>query len=48
MEKLTDRLGGWLIALAIALVGLPVWLVLRLLPFLAEWRRVDDVLAASR
>jgi hypothetical protein len=40
-------LGGWLIALAIALVALPVWLVLRLLPFLAEWRRVVDFLAAS-
>ena len=42
------QIGGWLITLAIALVGLPVWLVLRLLPFLAEWRRVVDLLAATR
>jgi hypothetical protein len=41
------EVGGWLIALAVALVGLPVWLVLRLLPFLAEWRRVASFLAAS-
>jgi hypothetical protein len=41
-------IGGWLIALAIGLVALPVWLVLRLQPFLAEWRRVIDFLAASR
>ncbi|MEO6212361.1 MAG: DUF2569 family protein [Vicinamibacterales bacterium] len=40
-------IGGWLIALAIALVALPVWLVLRLLPFLAEWRRVLDFLVTS-
>jgi hypothetical protein len=39
--------GGWLIALAFALVGFPVWLVLRLLPFLEEWRRVASFLAAS-
>jgi len=38
-------LGGWLIALAIALVALPVWLVIRLQPFLVEWRRVVDYLA---
>jgi Protein of unknown function (DUF2569) len=45
----TERtpLGGWLIALAIALVFLPAWLVLRLQPFLAEWRRVFDFLATS-
>jgi len=44
-----DRLGigGWLIALAIVLVALPVWLLLRLQPFLAEWSRVVDFLAAS-
>jgi len=44
-----DRLGigGWLIALAIVLVALPVWLMLRLQPFLAEWSRVVDFLAAS-
>ncbi len=38
-------IGGWLIALAILLVALPVWLVLRLQPFLAEWGRVIDFLA---
>jgi len=38
-------LGGWLIALAIVLVTLPIWLVLRLRPFLAEWGRVIDFLA---
>jgi hypothetical protein len=41
------KLGGWLIALAIVLAVLPVWLVLRLLPFLAEWRQVIDFLATS-
>jgi hypothetical protein len=39
------RVGGWLIALAVVLVTLPVWLLIRLRPFLAEWRRVVDVLA---
>jgi hypothetical protein len=39
--------GGWLIALAIVLVALPVWLLLRLQPFLTEWSRVVDVLSAS-
>jgi hypothetical protein len=39
--------GGWLIALAIVMAVLPVWLVLRLLPFLAEWRQVLDFLATS-
>jgi len=45
----TERpaVGGWLIALTIILVALPVWLVFRLLPFLAEWRRVVDFLATS-
>ena len=38
-------IGGWLIALAIALVALPVWLVMRLQSFLAEWGRVLDYLA---
>ena len=40
-------IGGLLIALAIVLVALPVWLLLRLQPFLAEWSRVIDFLAAS-
>src|SRR5687768_4601888 len=39
--------GGLLIALAIVLVALPVWLLLRLQPFLAEWSQVIDILAAS-
>jgi hypothetical protein len=42
------EVGGWLIVLAVALVGLPVWVVLRLLPFLAEWRRVVSFIAESR
>lgn len=37
--------GGWLLALATSLVALPVWLVIRLQPFLAEWGRVVDFLA---
>ena len=40
-------IGGWLIALAVALGALPVWLVIRLSPFLTEWRRVADLLATS-
>ena len=36
-----------MIALAIVLVALPVWLLFRLQPFLTEWSRVVDVLAAS-
>ena len=39
--------GGWLIALAMMLLALPVWLVLRLLPFLGEWRRVVNFLETS-
>jgi hypothetical protein len=38
-------LGGWLVALAVALIALPVWLVVRLQSFFAEWRRVVDYLA---
>ena len=41
----TPRVGGWLIALALVLVTLPVWLLLRLQPFLAEWIRVVGVLS---
>ena len=40
-------IGGWLIALGMVLLALPVWLVLRLLPFLAEWRRVVGFLKTS-
>ena len=39
------RVGGWLIALAIVLVMLPGWLLLRLQPFLAEWSRVIGLLS---
>lgn len=38
--------GGWLIAVCVALIATPVWLVLRLRPFLAEWRQVTDLLTA--
>jgi hypothetical protein len=38
------HVGGWLIALAFVLAALPVWLVVRLAPFLAEWRRVGTLL----
>ena len=47
-EVQRPQIGGWLIVLAVALVALPVWLVLRLMPFLAEWRRVYDLLAGLR
>ena len=52
-ERLTtadaDRrdVGGLLIGLAIVLVTLPVWLLLILQPFLAEWSVVARLLAAS-
>ena len=52
-ERLTtadaDRpdVGGLLIGLAIVLVALPVWLLLILQPFLAEWSVVARLLAAS-
>ena len=39
--------GGWLTALVFALTAAPVWLVIHLLPFLAEWRQVIDLLAAE-
>jgi hypothetical protein len=40
-------IGGWLIVLVFTLTAAPVWLVIRLLPFLAEWKRVIDLLAAE-
>lgn len=40
-------LDGWLIALPVVLVAAPVWLVLQLRPFLAEWRRVIDLIRTS-
>ena len=38
-------LGGWLYALAIVLVALPAWLVIRLQPFLADWERFRGFVA---
>lgn len=40
-------IGGWLTVLVFTLTAAPVWLVIRLLPFLAEWRRVIDLLVAE-
>jgi len=37
---------GWLIGLAVTLLAAPVWLLLRMQPFLAEWRRVIDLASA--
>ena len=37
---------GWLMALGLTLVAAPVWLLLRMQPFLAEWRRVVDLASA--
>ena len=39
--------GGWLIVMAIALAGLPIWMLLNVRDFLAEWRRIIEVGAAS-
>ena len=38
--------GGWLMALGLTLVAAPVWLLWRMQPFLAEWRRVMDLASA--
>jgi hypothetical protein len=39
--------GSWLTGLTITMVAAPMWLVARLLPFLAEWRRVIELMSAS-
>jgi hypothetical protein len=39
-------IGGWLIAVVVTLIGAPVLLVILLLPFLAEWQEVIDLLSA--
>jgi len=39
-------MGGWLMALSLTLVAAPVWLLLRMQPFLAEWRRVIELASA--
>lgn len=41
-------LDGWMIALAVVLVAVPVWLVLRLRPFFAWWREIAAVIERSR
>lgn len=46
-EEQRPSVGGWLTVLVFALTAAPVWLVIRLLPFLAEWRQVIDLLAAE-
>ena len=38
-------LAGWLPILTVVLIAVPIWLVVRLRPFLAEWRQVIDMLA---
>lgn len=43
----TPVVGGWLILLAVALVALPIWLILRVQPFLSEWRRLIDLALAT-
>lgn len=40
-------LGGWLIVMAIALAGVPVWMLLSVRDFLAEWRGIIEVGATS-
>jgi hypothetical protein len=40
-------LGGWTWLLAASLVAVPAWLLLRLQPFLSEWRVVAGLLASS-
>jgi hypothetical protein len=37
---------GWLMVLGLTLVAAPVWLLLRMQPFLAEWRRVIELASA--
>src|SRR4026207_2554184 len=37
---------GWLVVLTATLVAAPAWLLLRMQPFLAEWRRVIDLASA--
>ena len=41
------RLGGWVLLLTVALVAVPIWLLVRLQPFLSEWRVVAGLLASS-
>jgi hypothetical protein len=41
------RLTGWMLLVGVALVAVPVWLLVRLQPFLSEWRVVAGLLASS-
>ena len=41
------EVGGWLLLMAVALAGLPVWMVLNVREFLTEWRGVIAAGAAS-
>ena len=40
-------IGGWLIVMAIALGGLPVWMLFNVRHFLTEWRGIIEIGAAS-
>lgn len=39
--------GGWLIAMAVALAGLPVWMLVNVGDFLTEWRGIIEIGATS-
>jgi len=41
------EVGGWLVIMAIALAGLPVWMLLNVRDFLGEWRGILRAVAAS-
>ena len=45
-EDQRPAVGGWLMALGVALVAAPVWLLVTMRPFLAEWRRVIELASA--
>lgn len=40
-------IGGWLVVMAVALAGLPVWMLLSVRGFLTEWRGIIEVGATS-
>ena len=39
-------IGGWLMALGVTLVAAPAWLLVTMVPLLAEWRRVIELASA--
>jgi len=45
-EDQRPSLGGWLTVLALVVIAAPLWLVVQLRPFLAEWRFVWGYIAA--